>query len=119
MNKQRLGKKQKELLEALRLNCCNITEACKAAHSCRKTYYNYLENPLFKAEVEKIHADMINLAESKLFTAVNNGNMTAVIFLLKTRGGYRELHGNEISGSVDVSINKKIIKSKQDLKDVE
>ena len=116
--KKRLGKKQKDLLTAFKNNCCNVSEACRLVGLTRRTFYNYMDNnPAFKEAIEEIRSEMINLAESKLFSAVNNGNMTAVIFLLKTKGGYKELHGNELSGSVDVSINKKIIKSKEDLKD--
>ena len=87
------AKKQK-MVEALEKNLGIVTAATKVAGISRQTHYRWLEDDAeYKAAVEAIPEIVLDFAENTLYTAIQNGNMTATIFFLKTRGkdrGYIE-----------------------------
>ena len=60
----------------------------------RQSYYNWMENDLaFAEEVEAIRQEQIDTVESALLNKIEDGDTTAVIFYLKTKGkerGYSE-----------------------------
>lgn len=63
-----------------------MTTSCKVVGIDRQTYYNWLESDVeFKEKVEKIKYQQRELVECKLLTAINDGNITGVIFYLKNR----------------------------------
>ena len=81
---------KKRLLEALEKSLGVVTSACKIADVSRWTYYDYLKNDeQFAKEVEEIQNISLDFSESKLFEAISKGNLTAVIFHLKTKGKHR------------------------------
>jgi len=58
------------------------------------------ENPAVKAAVEEAREGVLDVAEGKLYRKILDGNMTAIIFFLKTKGknrGYSERQ--EITGA--------------------
>lgn len=79
---------------------------------CRQTYYNWLEDdPDFKKAVEDINENVLDLVESKLLTAINDENLTAIIFYLKTKGkkrGYVEQVDNNIIGNAFENLMKSV-----------
>lgn len=84
----------------------NITASCKAANIDRKTYYNWLKaDPQFAAAVDDLAESNIDFAESCLKQQIKDGNTTATIFYLKTKGksrGYIETH--EVIGNTDAPL---------------
>ena len=65
-----------------------IQVVCEKTNISRATYYRWIKiNPKFKKQVNKATNNGISLmndiAESKLLSAVKDGNMTAIIFWLK------------------------------------
>lgn len=71
-----------------------VSTACKAANISRDTHYRWLkEDEEYAQAVEELNNVGLDFAESQLFNAMKDGNITAVIFYLKTRGkdrGYIE-----------------------------
>lgn len=78
----------------------NISLSCDEAKINRSTYYDWLEkDEVFKQKVESINEKSIDFVESALFKQIRDGNTTATIFFLKTKGknrGYVERQ--EITG---------------------
>jgi len=81
---------KKEFLDAFRRNAGNISDACKTIGIGRTTYYLWMKNDKdFKAEVEAVEESLIDYAESMLMKQIREGNMTGIIFFLKTKGKER------------------------------
>ena len=98
---QKFTKRQQNFLKALVDTGGNITAACmKTGIKSRQTVYGWMKNEAFKAEVEAINEASLDYVESKLMTAIQNDNITAIIFYLKTKGkkrGYIETIENQIN----------------------
>jgi ACT domain-containing protein len=80
------SRKMKTLLEQLR-KIPNVSMACEKVGVARNTYYTWLKaDPDFRQEVDEAvlsGTDSINdLAESKLLTHINNGNLRAIEYWL-------------------------------------
>lgn len=76
----------KELVKAKGI----VTKACEAVGMPRSTYYLwYNSDPEFKEECDSINDVVLDFAEDKLYKLVDQGDTTATIFLLKTRGKKR------------------------------
>lgn len=68
----------------------NISEACIQTGISRQTYYNWLKaHPDFAEEIGNIIEESVDFAESRLKQLMREGNPTAIIFYLKTRGKER------------------------------
>lgn len=87
---------KKDLLEALEKSLGVVSTACKSAGVSRATHYRWMkEDPEYKEGVEELTEVAIDFAESHLHKAIQDGNVTACIFYLKTKGkrrGYVETH---------------------------
>ena len=78
------------LLESLEKALGVVTTACKTAGCSRETFYKYCrEDEEFKAKVEDISNITLDFAESQLHKQIMDGNTTATIFYLKTKGKNR------------------------------
>lgn len=73
-----------------------------------RTLYNYVEKyPEVKETLGRARESMLDFAEGKLFRQIQNDNLTAIIFFLKTQGKKRGyIERNELSGP-DGPINVK------------
>jgi len=88
MNKTELNKKA--MIEALEQSRGVVTDACNSTGVGRTTFYSWIKNDkVFKNEVDNIEDVAIDFVESKLFKQIENGNITAIIFYLKTKGKKR------------------------------
>ena len=71
-----------------------VTSTAKHLGCAPKTVYRYIERfPALKDVLREARESSVDLAESKLIEAIKNGNLTAIIFFLKTQGksrGYTE-----------------------------
>lgn len=80
-----------------------ITYACQKTGISRQTYYNWLkEDEDFASKVEEINESTIDIVESKLLGAINDDNLTAIIFYLKTKGkkrGYVERTEHDVNSN--------------------
>lgn len=92
-------KKEKEqikeqLLTSLEKTLGNISQSCRKAGIGRRKFYDLIsEDQEFKDKCEELKEGVLDFAESKLKQEINDGNITAIIFFLKTKGkrrGYTE-----------------------------
>jgi len=91
--KQRYKKQQPKkgaMLPALEKHLGVVTDSCQEAGICRTTHYRWLkEDPEYREAVDEIGDVSLDFAESKLLDQIRNGNTTATIFYLKTKGRKR------------------------------
>lgn len=99
-------KRQVEFLEEFGKKANNVSATCKAIGIERPTFYNWIkEDKEFALKVSNVEESDIDMAESALKKQILGGNITAIIFYLKTKGksrGYVERQ--EITGKDGVDI---------------
>lgn len=115
----------KRIIEALAETNGLLTLAAKKAGVSYTTINRYVHDfPSVKDAAQQAREGMLDFAESKLYSAINEGNMTAIIFYLKTQGksrGYIERleqtgaggepikHEHDISGKIESLLNRYLI----------
>lgn len=78
------------MIEALRVKLGIVSAACNEVGINQKTHYNWLKTDAeYKDKAENIQDYVLDFAESALYKQVAQGNTTAIIFFLKTRGKKR------------------------------
>lgn len=115
MNKTEQHKKA--ILEALEKSLGIVTTACKQVGIGRTQFYEWLKDPEFKAQVDDIQNITLDFAESQLHKQIKDGNTTATIFYLKTKGKSRGfVERQEITGAdgFPTEIELNIIKTNAD-----
>jgi hypothetical protein len=81
---------KKAMLDALEKSLGVVTSACKSVDIARQTHYRWLqEDKEYKAAVDELSDVAIDFAESQLHKQIKDGNSTATIFFLKTKGKKR------------------------------
>jgi hypothetical protein len=95
---------KKAMLDALEKSLGVVTAACKSVGVGRTTHYLWMDtDPEYKAAVEELGDVAIDFAESQLHKQIKEGNSTATIFFLKTKGKKR---GYVERQEVDVNTGK-------------
>ena len=91
---------KKKLLAALEKTLGVVTTACKQVGVDRATYYRYYNSDdKFKNEVDDLLNVALDFAESQLHKQISEGNTTATIFYLKTKGKQRGyIERQEVTG---------------------
>lgn len=80
----------KEIIEALDSASGIQASAARKLGTSRQTIMNYIkDNPEVKAAYDVVNETTIDKVESKLLEQVNSGNITAIIFYLKTKAKHR------------------------------
>ncbi len=102
--------KKERMLEALRQSLGVVTTAAKAADIDRTEHYKWLKkDPEYNAQVEDLENIALDFAESHLHKKIREGDTTATIFFLKTKGkrrGYIERVDHDItSGGEKITVN--------------
>ncbi|NQV37293.1 MAG: hypothetical protein HQ509_04700 [Candidatus Marinimicrobia bacterium] len=83
-------------LQIFESKACNITETCKAIGISRSTYYSWLNDVEFEDQIMFKRDSMVDIVESKLMELIDDGNITAIIFFLKTIGRGRGLQTQKL-----------------------
>lgn len=90
-----------DIVKAYTKKGCNVSATCTALGISRQTFYNWKNGDAeLRAMLEEAEEAIIDFAESKLVEAIGDGDMTAIIFFLKTKGkkrGYVEKVENDVS----------------------
>jgi hypothetical protein len=112
MDKSRHIKKE-AMLQALENSLGVVTVACKQTDTPRSTYYKWLkEDEDFAKAVKEIENIALDFGESQLHSQMKDGNTSATIFFLKTKGkkrGYIERSELDLtSGEEPIKINVNI-----------
>ena len=114
MNKSEQLKKE-QLLQALTKSLGIVSTACASVDISRTTYYKYYnEDKDFQTLVDDISDVAIDFAESKLFDLIDNGNVAATIFYLKTKGksrGYTEKQELDLGNNSPKNITVEFVSS--------
>jgi len=81
---------KRAMLDALEKSLGVVTAACKAVGIGRTTHYLWMqEDAEYRAAVEGLSDVALDFAESQLHKQIKDGNSTATIFFLKTKGKKR------------------------------
>jgi hypothetical protein len=102
---------KKAMLDALEKSLGVVTAACKAVGIGRTTHYLWMqEDPEYKKAVEELGDVALDFAESQLHKQIRDGNSTATIFFLKTKGKNRGyIERQEIHNTGDNLFNIQIL----------
>ena len=103
--------KKVAMIEALEQSLGVVTTACKIIGISRETHYRWLkEDPEYKEKVEGLIDVALDFAESQLHKQIRDGNSTATIFFLKTKGKNRGyIERQEIHNTGDNLFNIQIL----------
>lgn len=92
--REKTAANKKAFLQKLEKTLGNVTAACKEIGIRRETYYHWKQkDKAFAKQVEECNESAIDFVESALMKQIQDGNATAIIFFLKTKGrdrGYVE-----------------------------
>lgn len=81
---------KEKLIKRLQFHLGNIKKSCDEVGINRSTYYEWYNNDsYFRQCVDDIHEGVIDFVESSLQEQIKDGNITAIIFFLKTKGKKR------------------------------
>lgn len=93
--------KNDRIVEVYTKNGCNISNTCKALKISRQTFYEWKrKDENLNQMLEEAEEAMIDFAESKLIEHIDNGDVTSLIFFLKTKGkkrGYVEKTESDVN----------------------
>jgi hypothetical protein len=99
---------KKSLLQALEKSLGVVTTACKIVDCNRSTFYKYYNNDKeFRASVDELQNMTLDFVESQLHKQIKDGNTTATIFYLKTKGkkrGFVERQEIQMDGSIESKV---------------
>lgn len=108
---------KKKILEALEKSFGIVTTACKVVGVGRTQFYQWLKDDAeFKEQVDDLQNVTLDMAESQLHKQILDGNTTATIFYLKTKGKKRGfIERQEITGIEGTKLfDIKVVKRKDD-----
>ena len=81
---------QQELfLETLERSLGIVSVALQKTETSRDTYENWLNNKEFKDRIARVTETSIDYVENKLLQQINQGDLSAIQFYLKTKGKKR------------------------------
>jgi hypothetical protein len=81
---------KKAWIEALEKCLGNVTMASKMLNMSRNTHYTWMnEDEDYRNEVNSLDDLVLDFAESQLHKKIKNGDTTAIIFFMKTKGKRR------------------------------
>ena len=108
MNKTEQHKKA--IIEALEKHLGIVTTACRIVGVGRTTFYGWLkDDEEFAKQVEDIQNVALDFAETQLHKQIGDGNTSATIFYLKTKGkGRGFVERQEITGANGMPTNFQI-----------
>lgn len=98
---------KKAMIKAMEKCMGIVTTAAKMAGINRTTHYEWLKtDPEYKDKVESLDNLILDFAETNLHQQIEEGNTTATIFLLKTRGrkrGYIERQNIKMEADINTT----------------
>jgi len=103
----KIEQKKKALIEALEKTLGVVTTACKSVGISRTMFYQYLkDDPEFAEQVRMIEDVALDFVESQNFKLIREGNPSAIIFYLKTKGKKRGFtERQEMTGADGAPLN--------------
>lgn len=95
-----------DFIDVMRKTLGNISESCKIVGIDRSTYYRWMESDkAFADSIDEVYERNTDFVETKLMKLINEGNPTAIIFYLKTKGKKRGyIEAQEIVGNKETPL---------------
>lgn len=91
-----------KILSVYEAKGCNVSATCTALRIDRKTLLSWRKSDeMLNDKMTELEESLIDFSESKLIEQISEGNLTAIIFHLKTKGksrGYTE--ASEVNANV-------------------
>ncbi len=81
-----LDREQKEFINTLKKTLGVVTVALQQEGVSRETYNEWLDNPFFTNEVNKVSDTSLDYVENQLMSLIKEGNLSAIQYYLKTKG---------------------------------
>ena len=82
--------KAAQVIEAIELAKGNLAQAARLLKCNRNTVYGYINRySTVKEAYERVNEETIDYVEDKLMNQIDRGNITAIIFFLKTKAKHR------------------------------
>lgn len=82
---------KKRMVDAMEKTLGIVTSACKIVDIPRSTHYLWMQTDSeYKKEIDELSEMVLDFAESQLHKQIKEGNTTATIFYLKTKGKKRD-----------------------------
>lgn len=104
-----------KIIEVYEKKGCNVTATCTALGISRKTFYNWKEkDPKLQEGLDGADEAIIDFAESKLLEHIQNDNVNALMFFLRTKGrkrGYVE----QVENKVEINSFESLLKQLPDI----
>lgn len=102
--------KAQQVIDAITKAKGILVVAAKSLGCSRTTVYNYMNKyPTVQAAYDEINESALDFAEGKLMELIRAGNLTAIIFYLKTKGkkrGYVEQKAVEQIGEITINVKR-------------
>lgn len=100
-------KRRDEILAAIPKHNGNVSALCADLGIARPTFYNYRNEFSEVAEkLEEVREDVGERVEHALIEQALDGNLTAMIFFLKTQRGWRETRKLEVDQTNRSAVDK-------------
>lgn len=110
--KKRTDEDKANFLKTYEKKAGNVSATATACNITRRTFYHWMETDEdFANKIKDVNESLLDFAESKLLEKVNEGDLTAVIFMLKTKGkerGYVERVENQVKVSPFLEMMKSL-----------
>lgn len=100
------NKKRAKALEGY-VRGATVTAACKYAGISRKTWYEWLKDPEFKAQVEAAENQVTDAIEQTAVEKACAGDTQLLTFMLKNRRRDKYAERIEVGATVDINGNAK------------
>lgn len=84
-----LNTEQREFLDVLEKTLGNVTSTLDKTMTPRYVFDEWMGEFLFRSRYEEIQEKTIDYVENKLLQQINEGNLQAITFFLKTKGKNR------------------------------
>ncbi len=111
-NQKEVRENKKALLIAYEKSLGIVTETCRSVGISRVTFYNYMKaDPKFKKAIDDLGEMQIDYVEHSLLKKIKDGDTTAIIFYLKTKGrarGYDERIGIDFTKQIEIVKHKEL-----------
>lgn len=102
--KMTLSMRKKAMVQAMQSTLGNVTASCKAVGMTRDTHYQWMKkDPRYRKAIEECEEIDLDFSEAALRKQIQKGNITAIIFHLKTKGKKRGYIETNHTINTDVS----------------
>ena len=110
-------KLKKKFLKVYKENYALIYDACDRIGISKETLYNWMEaDSDFADKVHQIKDRVGDIVEGKLMEKILDGNVSSIVFWLKTQRGWSETQKIEVETNNDIDVKEAINEIREQMK---